>query len=61
LWPEDVDLLHEIWLKMSESEKGAKLHHRDLVGLALRRLQHDLNELGCDRMLEDISTDAREE
>jgi amino acid transporter len=61
LWPEDVDLLHDIWLEMSKSEKGAKLHHRDLVGLALRRLQRDLNKLGCDHMLEDISTDAREE
>jgi amino acid transporter len=61
LWPEDVDLLHDIWLKMSESEKGAKLHHRDLVGLALRRLHRDLNRHGCESMLEDISSDAHEE
>src|SRR5258706_13819070 len=45
LWPEDVDLLHDIWLKLSESEDlGSRLHHRDVVGLALRRLQKDLNE-----------------
>jgi hypothetical protein len=45
LWPEDVDLLHDIWLKMSESEDlGSRLHHRDVVGLALRRLQKDLTE-----------------
>jgi hypothetical protein len=44
LWPEDLDRLHELWLRMSaEREIGAKLHHRDVVGLALERLQQDLD------------------
>ncbi len=44
LWPEDVDLLHQIWLELSEnSDCGSRLHHRDVVGVALRRLQRDLN------------------
>jgi amino acid transporter len=43
LWPEDVDRLHELWLRLSSSAAmGSKLHHRDVVGLALRRLQRDL-------------------
>ncbi len=43
LWPEDVDRLHELWLKLSEDETvGSKLHHRDVVGVALRRLERDL-------------------
>ncbi len=42
LWPEDVDKLHTLWLRMSE-EVGSKLHHRDVVGLALRRLDHELS------------------
>ena len=43
LWPEDVDRLHELWLRLSSSDAlGCKLHHRDVVGLALRRLQRDL-------------------
>jgi hypothetical protein len=43
LWPEDVDRLHELWLRLSSADAlGAKLHHRDVVGLALRRLQRDL-------------------
>jgi amino acid transporter len=43
LWPEDVDRLHELWLRLSESGRlGSKLHHRDVVGLALRRLEKDL-------------------
>ncbi len=43
LWPEDVDRLHELWLRLSSGDAlGAKLHHRDVVGIALRRLQRDL-------------------
>ena len=34
LWPEDVDLVHEMWLELSEKYAGAKLHHRDMVGVA---------------------------
>ena len=42
--PEDLDLLHEIWLKLSSDEQfGSRLHHRDVVGLALRRLDDDLD------------------
>ncbi len=41
LWPEDLDRLHEIWLKLSD-QLGSRLHHRDVVGLALRRLENDL-------------------
>ncbi len=48
LWPEDVDRLHEIWLELSKDAGiGAKLHHRDVVGLALRRLEEELS--GVDR------------
>jgi amino acid transporter len=44
LWPEDVDRLHRIWLRLSEQEGlGSKLHHRDIVGMALRRLEDELD------------------
>jgi len=44
LWPEDLDRLHELWLRLSsERDIGSRLHHRDVVGLALERLQHDLD------------------
>jgi hypothetical protein len=42
LWPEDVDLVHDIWLELSEKYAGSKLHHRDVVGVALRRMQAQL-------------------
>jgi len=44
LWPEDIDKLHDLWLRLSEDEGlGAKLHHRDVVGLALRKLEQELS------------------
>lgn len=42
LWPEDVDKLHGLWLRLGE-DLGSKLHHRDVVGLALRRLEKQLD------------------
>ena len=57
LWPEDVDLLHDIWLKLSGREQlGSRLHHRDVVGLALRRLQKDM-----ERGPEEIAAEAQRE
>jgi amino acid transporter len=44
LWPEDVERLHNLWLRLSQSELGSKLHHRDVVGTALRRLERDLQD-----------------
>jgi amino acid transporter len=44
LWPEDVDRLHNIWLRLTEREGlGAKLHHRDVVGVALQRIEEELD------------------
>ena len=42
LWPEDLDRVHDLWLKLSGS-LGSRLHHRDVVGVALRRLERDLS------------------
>ena len=42
LWPEDIDLVHRLWLQLAQGELGQKLHHRDVIRLALRRLEHDL-------------------
>jgi len=54
LWPEDVDRLHDIWLRLTANERlGSKLHHRDVVGLALRRLEHDL-ESDRERLIDSL-------
>jgi hypothetical protein len=42
LWPEDVDLVHRLWLALSGMGLGHKLHHRDVVRVALRRMESEL-------------------
>jgi amino acid transporter len=59
LWPEDVDKLHALWLKMSD-EVGAKLHHRDVVGLALRRLEEELNGPGREAVMQEAQEILRQ-
>jgi amino acid transporter len=53
LWPEDLDRVHEMWLKLT-GEFGAKLHHRDVVGVALRRLERDLESERSGEAVEDL-------
>jgi hypothetical protein len=62
LWPEDVDLLHDLWLKLSEAAAlGSRLHHRDVVGVALRRLQKDLNGHDLQGVIESVHKDLRKD
>jgi amino acid transporter len=60
LWPEDIDKLHNLWLKLSEDEAlGAKLHHRDVVGLALRKLQDELDGPEREQLLRHLREELR--
>ena len=43
LWPEDVELLHRLWLRMAGEGDGHKVHHRDVVSVALRRLEEEMD------------------
>jgi amino acid transporter len=60
LWPEDVDKLHNLWLRLSaEDAIGSKLHHRDIVGLALRRLEAKLSGPERDEILRQLNEELR--
>jgi amino acid transporter/nucleotide-binding universal stress UspA family protein len=54
LWPEDLDLLHRLWLDLASKGPGAKLHHRDVVGVALRRLEQELKFGQSDEVVADV-------
>jgi amino acid transporter len=54
LWPEDIDIVHEMWLELSDKYAGAKLHHRDIVGVALRRMREQLKSTNRKEVVEDI-------
>jgi nucleotide-binding universal stress UspA family protein len=58
LWPQDLDLLHKLWLELSTHGPGSKLHHRDVVGVALRRMQDQLKSNQADEVIADINREV---
>ncbi len=54
LWPEDIALAHRLWLELSEKGVGAKLHHRDVIGVALRRMDAELNSGRANEVVDDV-------
>jgi amino acid transporter len=41
--PQDVELMHRLWLTITSDPKYAGAHHYHVVALALEELQHELN------------------
>jgi hypothetical protein len=44
LTPKEIDLLHRIWLELSEKLPGQEIHHHDIVHFALTEVQRELSE-----------------
>jgi amino acid transporter len=62
LWPVDIGRLHELWLKLSREKFGSELHHRDIVGVALMRLDRDLTDASREKeVLQDFSAELESE
>jgi hypothetical protein len=43
-----------MWLEVSDKYAGSKVHHRDIVGVALRRMQKDLQSQDREEVVSDI-------
>ena len=56
--PEDVQLVHRIWLDMKRLQGTEDIHHSDIVTLALTRLARDYN-LDKDDVLKNVKKSAR--
>jgi hypothetical protein len=61
LWPEDVELLHKLWLYLTSKGPGHKLHHRDVIRVALRRLEADLESPNAHHVLKEVQKEASED
>lgn len=60
LWPDDVERLHDLWLRLSADDAlGSKLHHRDIVGFALRQLEHELDSEKRDEILRQLASELK--
>ena len=60
LWPDDLELLHRLWLELSQGRLGPKLHHRDVVRVALRRLETDLHSPHGEEVVDEVGQEMAE-
>jgi amino acid transporter len=58
LWPEDTELLHKIWLDLTNRGLGYKLHHRDVVRIALRKLESALATVGAEVIVDELKKET---
>jgi len=54
LTPKEIDLLHSIWLELSERVAPEEIHHHDVVHFALEELQHRLQNSDRETVLKEL-------
>jgi hypothetical protein len=60
LWRGDIELVDRLWRELVERYPlTAKLHHRDVVSVALRRLDHDLHSLQELEVVREVEIELR--
>ncbi|HWH59619.1 MAG TPA: APC family permease [Terriglobales bacterium] len=52
LTPKEIDLLHGIWLQLSNDVAPAELHHHDVIHFALDELKGELNDSEREQVIE---------
>jgi hypothetical protein len=60
LTEEDINLIHDLWLQVSNKPSRRRVHHRDVVRVALNRLKRDLRGQ-ADVMLDFYKLEQEEE
>ena len=62
LWPNDIALLHRLWQEISNRPNiGSRLHHRDVVSVALRRLEEELRSEHSGEIMTQVESELQEE
>jgi amino acid transporter len=55
LWPNDIVLVHKLWQELSERPGiGSRLHHRDVVSVALQRMDEQLHSQEVGEVLDAV-------
>ena len=44
LTPKEIDLLHKVWLELSDQLPGEEIHHHDIIHFALDEVERELRE-----------------
>ena len=56
--PEDVQLVHRMWLDITQEPGLDKLHHADIVSEALNRFAREYTGPNREQILKDLQTDS---
>jgi hypothetical protein len=60
LTPQEIDLLHRLWLEVSTEVAPEEIHHHDVVHFSLEELRQDLGNAGRKDMLARLRRHLRE-
>lgn len=58
--PQDVELMHKLWLELTADPKYAAAHHYHIVALALQELQRELNTEERAQLLQKLQEEIRQ-
>ncbi len=62
LWPNDIVLLHSLWQTLSDRPGvGTRLHHRDVVSVALQRMDREIKSGRGDEIASDVERELERE
>jgi len=60
LTPKEIELIHSLWLELSQEVAPEELHHRDVVHFALERLRRGIMETTKSKILEELKVHLAE-
>jgi hypothetical protein len=60
LTPKEIDLLHSIWLELSNDVAPEEIHHHDVIHFALDELKGELSDSQREHVLERLRNHLRE-
>jgi hypothetical protein len=61
LWPEDIERIHRLWLEFSGKQPDVEIRHRDVVSVALRRLDEEFHSGQGNEILNEVRRERREQ
>lgn len=59
LTPKEVDLLHKVWLELSDKLPGDEIHHHDIIHFALQEVEREMAASNGDAVLERLRDHLR--
>ena len=60
LTPKEIDLLHKVWLDVSDKLQGEEIHHHDIIHFALAEIERAIGQNQDSAVLERLREHIKE-